>query len=765
MNRIATVMISGGYETECCQVYSICRRNTFARELKKLGFEKIHNSSDVEKMDSDSLEDEITKWLRATKSCSQILFIGERRLVEAAFSDHPMISGSLFNNLARAVVIQLLDFADVVAQTKRSPEELFKFLEMYETVRGLIPAIRDGCSDESDHEITSEILAAGDRIGEASVKIFSDFDTSIKNDVARNQVPGGAVHPLTRYVMNYLINACDFKPALEQMFRKHAGDGGEISPFSAQLRNTMELLDANLEAKSNLYKDNSLRLIFHMNNGRYILQKIKGSPEIREAIGDAVYRRRSTDVRQFHKNYQRETWGKVLQILKHDGLVQNGGKVNKEALKERFKNFSNTMEEIHKTQSSWVVNDEQLQSELRVSISGVIIPAYRSFLGKFKHHLDGSKHVDRTTETQEITAMVRSSYAPFGNFFHHGYPPPANSYPIHDVQHKPMEVAPKHPIHEVQQRPKVVQIPVRFVGSEPSESTRSASALKIQKVLRGFLVRRSMNRIISVRREVEEIDRVVSQRETVELLRKDERERIRLNEMLMSLLFKLDSVRGIYSGIRDCRKSVTRKAIALQERIDAIVSSNPRTLTDGADEDGDGNNEEAVMVCDSPDSQISESIDRTTRTSDSSENELQTDQSDNSAQFHVADQSGDIPVEENSPVNEEKPDFENDESNEGQLAGGFVPESTSPGTHEEGVQLDATETGKGRDEDKKSREILERIMEENGKMMSLMTQLSERNETQMLMLDALTQRVEHLEKAFMCDKMRRKKMKKKHSPL
>ncbi|RAL55015.1 hypothetical protein DM860_013711 [Cuscuta australis] len=413
MNRMATIMISGRYETECCQVYSICRRNTFAKELKKLGFKKNHNSSDIEKMDSDSLEDEITKWLRATKSCSQVLFIGERRLGEAVFSDHPMISRSLFNNLARAVVIQLLDFADVVAQTKCSPEHLFKFLEMYETARDLIPAIRDGCSDESEHEITSEILAAGDRIGEASVKIFSDFDASIKNDTARDQVPGGAVHPLTRYVMNYLINACDFKPALEQIFRKHANsDGGEISPFSAQLRNTMELLDANLEAKSNLYKDTSLRLIFHMNNGRYILQKIKGSPEIREAIGDAVYRRRSTDVRQYHKNYHRETWGKVLQILKHDGLVQNGGKVNKEALKERFKNFSNAMEEIHKTQSSWVVNDEQLQSELRVSVSGVIIPAYRSFLGKFKHHLDGSKHVDRYIkyQSEDIETLIEGLF-------------------------------------------------------------------------------------------------------------------------------------------------------------------------------------------------------------------------------------------------------------------------------------------------------------------------------------------------------------------
>ncbi|CAH9132509.1 unnamed protein product [Cuscuta epithymum] len=350
--------------------------------------------------------------------------------------------------------------------------------------------------------------------------------------------------------------------------------------------------------------------------------------------------------------------------------------------------------------------------------------------------------------------MVRS-YNPFGNYFPHsslnGYTPAASSYPVHEVQNKHVEVAPK---------PKVVQIPVRFVGSD---SARSASALKIQRAFRGFLVRRSMNRIISAQREVDEIERKLSQRETVELLRTNERERIRVNENLMSLLFKLDSVRGIYSGIRDCRKSVARKAIALQERIDSIVNSNIQTVNEEENVDM-----ESSEVCHSSDLELPESVEQTTVINNSSENVLETgitaEKSEIPDGIHVTEPE-DIQVDEpNSRENDAKSEFD-DDCSEGKPMGGIVPEITpldavlSGGVEQSGGK-DVVGTSNGEDESKKNRELLERIMEENGKMMNLMTQLSERNETQMIMLDALTQRVEHLEKAFMCDKMRRKKIKK-----
>ncbi|MCD9646924.1 hypothetical protein HAX54_037177 [Datura stramonium] len=425
MNRLATAMISAGFETTCCQVYSISRRNSFYEQMKMLEFEKI-NVDDVQRMSWDSLEREITRWINVARSCSNTLFPGERKLGESVFSATPMISQSLFNNLARSIVIQILDFAEAVSRTKFSAEKLFKYLDIYNTIRDLIHSISESLSiNDCDHQLKSEILATRDRFGEAAVKIFCDLENSIKNDIARTALPGGAVHPLTRYVMNYLKYACEYRDALENIFKQHAkltatsssmlkldpvdkdSETPETTPLTAKLMTIMDLLDANLEAKSNLYRNPSLRDIFLMNNGRYILQKAKGSTEVRQVMGDTWCRRRSMTMRQYHKNYQRETWGRVLQILSHDGMQVNG-KVTKPVVKERFKNFSTMLDEIHRTQSTWVVSDEQLRSELRVSISAVLIPAYRSFCGRFRQYLDNSKHADKYIKYQpeDIETLV-----------------------------------------------------------------------------------------------------------------------------------------------------------------------------------------------------------------------------------------------------------------------------------------------------------------------------------------------------------------------
>ncbi|KAL2517478.1 BAG domain-containing protein [Abeliophyllum distichum] len=66
-----------------------------------------------------------------------------------------------------------------------------------------------------------------------------------------------------------------------------------------------------------------------------------------------------------------------------------------------------------------------------------------------------------------------------------------------------------------------------------------------------------------------------------------------------------------------------------------------------------------------------------------------------------------------------------------------------------------------RDNYKRNREVLERMMEDNEKMMRLMMQLFERNEMQTSMLSDLMHRVGQLEKAFTCDRLSRKKKKKK----
>ncbi|MCO5607730.1 hypothetical protein L7F22_061930 [Adiantum nelumboides] len=159
----------------------------------------------------------------------------------------------------------------------------------------------------------------------------------------------------------------------------------------------LELLEKNLDTKSKLYKDPALTLLFLMNNLHYIVQKSK-DVEIRKLIGDEWIKRHSGKLHQYHTDYRRTAWTKVLSFLRDDGISVSGGSISgttRNLLKERFKNFNSAFDENVKAQSSWIVSDSQLCAELQISITEMILPAYRNFLGRFQNHLDVVKNRER----------------------------------------------------------------------------------------------------------------------------------------------------------------------------------------------------------------------------------------------------------------------------------------------------------------------------------------------------------------------------------
>ncbi|KAG6425523.1 hypothetical protein SASPL_115964 [Salvia splendens] len=241
-------------------------------------------------------------------------------------------------------------------------------------------------------------------------------------------------------------------------------------------------------------------------------------------------------------------------------------------------------------------------------------------------------------------------YSPFFTN-HRRYQQPYPTYhPFHPVYHvdpAPEDLRPT----ERSAAPKVVRIPVQFGGSERLD--RTESGVKIQKVLRGFLARKSLWKVKDIKIEVDEIEERLRSRETVELMKTDAKERLRMSESLMSLLLKLDSIRGVDLGVRGCRKAVIRKAIGGIEAGDLGESCGMERGREDCEVKGSGGRE---------------------------------------------------------------------------------------------------------------RELLEKMVKENEKMVRMMRELFERNEAQTRMLNALTQRVGMLERVIVCDRMRRKK-KKKAAPL
>ncbi|KAJ4981031.1 hypothetical protein NE237_031868 [Protea cynaroides] len=119
------------------------------------------------------------------------------------------------------------------------------------------------------------------------------------------------------------------------------------------------------------------------------------------------------------------------------------------------------------------------------------------------------------------------------------------------------------------------EIPVPIDGHIPTslQSPESAAAVKIQSAYRAHLVRRFVKRIITVNSEADRLQRLIQRQETVDAIRNDEREKVRMNEALMALLLRLDSVPGIYPAVRELRRATSRRVVELQEILDAVADS------------------------------------------------------------------------------------------------------------------------------------------------------------------------------------------------
>ncbi|KAF8104864.1 hypothetical protein N665_0166s0048 [Sinapis alba] len=103
-----------------------------------------------------------------------------------------------------------------------------------------------------------------------------------------------------------------------------------------------------------------------------------------------------------------------------------------------------------------------------------------------------------------------------------------------------------------------------------TNASADTAAARIQSGYRSYKIRGLYKTISSVHREAKHVQSMIQRQETVDAIRSDEKERLRLNETLMSLLLKLDSVPGLDPTIREARRKVSRQIAGMQEILDAI---------------------------------------------------------------------------------------------------------------------------------------------------------------------------------------------------
>uniref|UniRef100_A0A5B7BIB9 BAG domain-containing protein n=1 Tax=Davidia involucrata TaxID=16924 RepID=A0A5B7BIB9_DAVIN len=105
----------------------------------------------------------------------------------------------------------------------------------------------------------------------------------------------------------------------------------------------------------------------------------------------------------------------------------------------------------------------------------------------------------------------------------------------------------------------------------PTSQSQTSAAVKIQSAYRSYIVRTLVKKISAVNTEANRLERLIQRQETVDAVRTDNRERIKVNEALMGLLLRLDSVPGVDPTVRELRRHVSRRIVGLQEILDAVT--------------------------------------------------------------------------------------------------------------------------------------------------------------------------------------------------
>ncbi|KAH0635663.1 hypothetical protein KY289_035578 [Solanum tuberosum] len=403
LRLIAECMISSGYAKECVKIYKVIRKSIIDEAIYRLDVEKL-SSSQVHKMDWEVLDLKIKDWLRAADVAVKILFNGERILCDHVFLSNDSIRESCFTEISKDGSMILFSFPEIVAKNcKKSPEKVFRLLDMYTAISEHWPEIEAIFSSDSESVIRSQALTSHDKLGESIRTALAEFETVLQKESSKTPIAGGGIHHLTVDVMDYVTVLADYSNVLsdilaespppakgslpESYFGIADTDESPAPAISLRFAWLILILLCKLDGKAKHYKDVSFAYLFLANNLRYIIVKVRSS-NLKYLLGENWLSKHEEKVKQSASNYERLGWSHVIESLQREPNAS----MAPQQVKEIFKKFNSSFEQAHRKHSMCVVSDSYLRDELKISITEKILPAYREFYNKYRNAIIKERH-------------------------------------------------------------------------------------------------------------------------------------------------------------------------------------------------------------------------------------------------------------------------------------------------------------------------------------------------------------------------------------
>lgn len=245
--------------------------------------------------------------------------------------------------------------------------------------------------------IVSELAAT------AKQKLFAFQPGLVDGSADRSITRDGNVHPISSHALNFLRKICDQAKPLKVLLAQDTS----VTPASFVDTVIIQLIDA-LTAKADQLKGRgNLKSLFLVNNFGYVVNSLPHCPQtedsdletqIHDAIKPRVDGMRKDALAQFiqssyasFKEYLVDPT-ETLQYAKGSSvLTLESGRL----IKEKFTKFNEQIEELHRTQKTYIVAEVPIRQYLIRTAVDTIIPAYKTFYEKYSVIQFSKKHASR----------------------------------------------------------------------------------------------------------------------------------------------------------------------------------------------------------------------------------------------------------------------------------------------------------------------------------------------------------------------------------
>ncbi|CAI5969623.1 unnamed protein product [Closterium sp. NIES-65] len=525
LHAMARRLVENSCATDCTRAYKEKREAALRRNFQRLGVQSM-TKAEIHSTPWPQLEERMRRWSEHMH-IGMILVAGEREACDEVFDGLGPYGEQCFVDLSRSSMLLLAGFGEAVSEIKKTPERLFSFLDMYETTLDLKCTVDELFKGPEGEMMRREYQHLLKTLGQAARATFEKFEEAVKapptpeeggpgggggypalasptasesgrGGFGRSELRGGGllgrlkkmmhkgddsasevasmtstsaaaahstgdIHPITSYVVNYLLLLCNselpYFQILECVFEdmvSNASDSaasivtprvqGRLAFAAARI---VDALKTNLGQRAAMLRDETLAELFMMNNLAYVLTKIdargKSLAELfmmnnlayvltKIDASDAgrllawyfpvpfTAPRVTTYPFSFSPSYNpcfpslspRPPLPLLSPCLfsSFDVVFSSDDRLDSASLVKRLKTFNIILEQMRQRHMAWTITNRELRAHVKAKTLSGLLDKYREFIIRHGNILRNQRSLDvRVLACEEVETMLADSFS------------------------------------------------------------------------------------------------------------------------------------------------------------------------------------------------------------------------------------------------------------------------------------------------------------------------------------------------------------------